>query len=215
MTGFIIKIIAISAMLIDHVGVVFDLHDGFRVVGRIAFPLFVYLVAEGCRHTKSMEKYLLRLGLFAIISEIPYDLAFNEYIDFFNDTNIFYTLWLGVACVYVFQQIRHIPYLWIMISFPLVAAMTAAGILGTDYRWMGVLFVFFAAAVDGYKPLQIGVIVLFMFQLYFTAVEMLIGSLVSVPVVAMSNGKRGPGVKWLFYWFYPVHLLLLAGLAKL
>ena len=112
MTTFTIKVIAIISMLIDHTGAVFNLHDGFRIVGRIAFPLFVFLISEGCKHTKSYEKYLLRLGLFALISQIPFDLAFSQrwgyqiHIDFFNRTNIFYTLWLGVVCAYLFNIFR-------------------------------------------------------------------------------------------------------------
>ena len=210
-----IKIIAITAMLIDHTGAVFDLHIGFRVVGRLAFPLFVYLIAEGFRHTKSMEKYLLRLGIFALISEIPFDLAFNNNIDFLNNTNIFYTLWLGAACAYIFRQIQHIPFFWVMITFPVVAAMTAAGWLGSDYRWFGVLFVFFAIVVAENKFLLFGVITLFMLQLYFPSGTMLVAALMAVPIAALANGKRGWPAKWLFYWFYPVHLLILAGIRQM
>ena len=215
MTAFIIKMTAITTMLIDHVGAVFDLHMGYRVIGRIAFPLFVYLIAEGCRHTKSMEKYLLRLGIFALVSEIPFDLAFGNRIDFFNNTNIFYTLFLGVLCVYIFQQLRRGPYLWILSAIPIYGIMMAADWLGSDYGGIGVLFIFLTAAAGNYKfskILQLGIIILFMFWLYFNVAALLIGSLVAVPLVALYNGKQGfssESVKYLFYFFYPLHLLLL------
>ena len=215
MTAFTIKLIAITSMLIDHAGAVFDLHFGFRVVGRIAFPLFVYLIACGCRHTKSMEKYMLRLGIFALISEIPFDLAFNQQIDFLNDTNIFYTLWLGVACIYIVQKIRHIPYLWILSFAPVAAAMMAANWFGSDYGARGVLLIFLVWAVSDFKTIQLGIIAAFMFLLYFANVNLLAASLIAVPIIAMANNKLGPPAKWVFYWTYPGHLLLFALIAGL
>lgn len=224
MTAFAIKMIAISSMLIDHAGVVFDLHMGTRMIGRLAFPLFVYLIASSCHHTKSMEKYLFRLGIFALISEVPFDLAFNEYIDFLNRTNIFYTLFLGVFCVYVFKQVRHKPYyLQIFTIIAVICAMTAASLLGTDFGPLGVLFVFLAAIFSEVKffevkYLQLGVIASFMYLMYFSDVYLLAASLVAVPVAAMASGKRGvysEPVKWLFYWIYPMHLLVFATIAML
>jgi hypothetical protein len=79
---FILKIIAVLAMLIDHSAKAFEAHLSFetymlmRTIGRIAFPLFAFCLAEGCRKTGDMKKFLLRLGIFALISEIPYDMLF-------------------------------------------------------------------------------------------------------------------------------------------
>jgi len=228
MTAFTIKIIAITTMLIDHAGAVFDLPIETRIIGRIAFPLFVYLIAEGCKHTRSMEKYLLRLGIFALVSEIPFDLAFNQIpgqpilIDFLSNTNIFYTLFLGVACVYTVQKIWEIrrPAMWILIPFIIITAMAAAEFFSTDYGYRGVLFIFCTAMVSKYKLAQLGVIILFSFWLYLPRVMavdfavnpvpfyMLISCLLAVPVAAFANGGRGRPVKWLFYVTYPAHLLL-------
>jgi len=111
-SAFTLKIIALMSMLVDHAGIImpeaFGLPHGmniFRVIGRLAFPIFVYLVAEGFRHTKSPEKFLLRLGIFALISEIPFDIAFKAQINFFAETNIFYTLFLGGAAIYTYEKI--------------------------------------------------------------------------------------------------------------
>jgi len=121
MTVFCLKIIASLCMLIDHIGAVFPSYtpDLFRWIGRIAFPIYAYLVAEGCSHTKSIDKYMLRLGIFALISEIPFDLAFSQSywimrdlpleIDFIRFTNVFYTLFLGVACVCVYEKLKQTP----------------------------------------------------------------------------------------------------------
>ena len=116
MTAFKLKIIALSTMIIDHMGAVFPHYLGleFRVVGRLAFPIFVFLLAEGFRHTSSPRKFLMRLGIFAIISEPFFDLALRadlraveyinmqfliENINFLANTNIFYTLFLGGVAI--------------------------------------------------------------------------------------------------------------------
>ena len=94
-------------MLIDHAGAtLFPQCDILRSIGRVSFPLYAFLLAQGCKHTHSMERYLLGLGIFALISEIPYDLAFGNSINFLDQTNIFYTLFLSAACVYIYDSIK-------------------------------------------------------------------------------------------------------------
>lgn len=120
LTSFHLKMIALTCMIIDHIGA--TVLDGpsfsiLRWIGRIAFPLYAFMIAEGCRHTKSREKYLLRLGLFALVSELPFDLAFwydprmnysdgHSPIDFFSQTNVFFTLFFGVACIHIYETLR-------------------------------------------------------------------------------------------------------------
>jgi len=112
MTAFVLKVIATLTMLIDHVGAVFPLTFPmyFRFIGRIAFPVYAYMIAQGCKHTSNINKYLLRLGIFALISEIPFDLAFGNEISFISRTNIFYTLFLGTACIAVFEKVKTFLY---------------------------------------------------------------------------------------------------------
>jgi len=123
---FVLKIIAVVTMFIDHLGVTFPQTFGteVRVIGRIAFPIFVYLLAEGFRHTKDVRKFLFRLFLFAVISEPFYDLALRtNWADFpggvvdgivfvlgnislISDTNIFYTLFLGGMAIVVYDAVH-------------------------------------------------------------------------------------------------------------
>ncbi|GHV38454.1 hypothetical protein FACS189490_00420 [Clostridia bacterium] len=115
MTAFVLKIIASVCMLLDHIGAEFPSAGmpWLRWVGRIAFPIYAYMIAQGCKHTKNINKYLLRLGVFALISEIPFDIAFQSpkildgalslNINFFNDTNVFYSLFFGAATIAVCQ----------------------------------------------------------------------------------------------------------------
>ena len=171
MTVFKLKIIAITTMLIDHIGAAVlwpILQDAYvitpllinsymltRYIGRIAFPIFAYLIANGCRHTKSIGMYMLRLGFLAIISEPVFDIAFRRAagINFLRDTNIFYTLFLGVAAVVIFENVRK----WLkklgemsgqLIPANILAFLAAlpmlmfAFMLGSDYSHIGVGLIF-------------------------------------------------------------------------
>ena len=95
--SFQLKWIAVITMIIDHTGAVLFPDDMvFRYIGRIAFPIFCFLLVEGFFHTRDVRKYMLRLGLFALISEIPYDLAFRDTVLEFEHQNVFFALLLGV-----------------------------------------------------------------------------------------------------------------------
>lgn len=115
LTAFHLKLIALATMIVDHVGAALDIiprvpYNLMRSIGRIAFPLYAFLIAEGCRYTRSRERYLLRLGLLALISEIPFDLAFYNWgISFLDSTNIFYTLFFAVACIHIYETLRSRP----------------------------------------------------------------------------------------------------------
>jgi len=108
MTAFLLKIIAAAAMLLDHTCAAFPetFPIYFRYIGRLAFPVFAYMIAQGCKHTGNIWKYVLRLGIFAIISEIPYDMALRSGISFVSDTNIYYTLFIGTFCIAFYEMIK-------------------------------------------------------------------------------------------------------------
>jgi len=229
MTAFTLKIIAVAAMLADHLWVVFP--DTFpfwlRGIGRLAYPIFIYLLAEGFRHTKAKEKFLLRLLAFALISEIPYDLALRNEINFFASTNIFYTLFLGGAAIFLYERLKERRgWQSMAVIAGLLPTVILATILSVDYGSMGVLFIF---AMYVIKPRKMRLIAFGGFALsqylplaaaYFLGIAipskylmMIPFTLAVVPLIALYNGKRGITVKWLFYIFYPAHMALLAFIA--
>ena len=132
-----------------------------RAVGRIAFVLFAYLTTEGFRHTKSKSKYLLRLGMFAIVSEVPFDLAFSGQVIDYSSQNIFFTLFISVLVLTVWEwaggnirrlyrtRVRRDVY-WhvcvgsfrMMQSGAVLLGCGAAQFLRADYKYMGVLLIF-------------------------------------------------------------------------
>ncbi|MDR1558346.1 MAG: conjugal transfer protein TraX [Clostridiales bacterium] len=165
MSTFLLKLIALLVMIVDHTGVVFQplfdvsTYQLIRSIGRIAFPIFLFFVAEGCRRTSNIKLYLLRLGLFALITELPFDLAlasFNRTPDgifdlgaynLMEDQNIFWTFFLGVLCVYLYREFNTgFKRLIYLMGIPLIVSLVylADSVYGykIDYGAAGVLFVF-------------------------------------------------------------------------
>jgi hypothetical protein len=231
MTAFTLKIIALSAMLIAHIGVAFP--EGapfwFRAIGRLAWPIFAYLLAEGFWHTKTPEMFLMRLFAFALISEVPYDLMKGNAVSFIADTNIFYTLFLGGMAVFLYERTQEKRSRQTMaVLTALLPTAVLAELLSVDYGGMGVLFIF---AMYIIKPktarlLAMGVFALSQFipfvvaysigiEVPFEHLVMIPFALATVPLVALYNGKRGIAAKWLFYAAYPAHLVVLAVIAAM
>jgi len=256
MTMFALKVIAVVTMIVDHVATIIIMANPhlveanpivfnyMRYVGTISFPIFAYLIANGCVHTKNIYKYLVRLGILAIISEVPYDLAFWGHgggISFLNNTNIFYTLFLGVGAVAVYEWLRdvtrNIPVVNLVVPVLAVVPFFASSqILGSDFSGVGVPLIFFLYVFDPMKkPFRIVIMTVNLLFYYgrhfipaiamsappamFQHVALALGfSLISVVLVAFYNQKIGvnsPWVKWGFYAFYPLHIALFAGIARI
>jgi len=229
MTAFTLKIIALSAMLTDHLAVVFpDVFPfWFRGIGRLAWPIFAYLLAEGFRHTKSPEKFLMRLLAFALISEIPYDLAMGNSISFIANTNIFYTLFIGGTAICLYERFKERrSWQTMAVIASILPTVILAEILSVDYGALGVLLIFAIYAVKQKTPQLISLGAFALLQIAPLVMAYLVGIkfpikyvvviptiLVTIPLIASYNGERGYTAKWLFYCFYPAHLAVLAVIA--
>ena len=229
MSNFTLKIIAIICMLIDHVGYICQagfggnhpyiaIFDSMRCVGRIAFPLFVFLVATGCQHTHDIKKYIRSLFIFALISEIPFDIFVNgagsiqQYnaprIYTFMSQNVFFTLLLGAIGVYFYQKISKTKFKYLAFV-PTLLLLPVSEVMNTDYGYIGVLGIFLVYIAPN-KYLKIAALALIpVLSRWGMPVDMMFG-FIGVVLVFFYNGKRGYNIKWLFYWFYPMHLSFLA-----
>lgn len=189
-------------------------------IGRIGFPLFAFLLVEGFMHTSNARKYLTRMILFAFISEIPFDLAFRGKILEFGYQNVFFTLAIGLASIYFmklitkhFEERKAIQYFLHLIC--LIAGMGLGLLLRTDYNAFGVLTIvvifYFRNYARDRKVLATaaGCVVL----VAMTPNEAL-AFLALIPV-ALYNGTKGISTKYLFYVFYPAHILILYLIAVL
>ncbi len=104
MSALTLKLIACAAMLIDHIGYLWNI-TAFRAVGRISFPIFLFLIYNGYQHTRSRSRYALRLGLFALLSQIPFSLCFRgRPLD--GNWNVFATLLLALLCIWAADRLK-------------------------------------------------------------------------------------------------------------
>lgn len=205
--NFTLKMIAILTMVIDHVGyMLFPEMTILRAIGRISFPLFCFLIVEGFYHTRNTFNYLIRLSVFALISEIPFDLAFHGEPFNWQYQNVFFTLSLGLLCLFCLEEMNtHRKYI-----IPLVLIWVVAALIHCDYGLGGVLLIcmFYVTRRTPWVRFFLCCVILYIF---YGPIEAY-GILAMLPIT-LYNGKHGPSTKMFFYWFYPVHLLILYGIA--
>ena len=199
---FSLKCIAIASMLIDHMGaVLFPYSTWMRIVGRLAFPIFAYLLVEGFVYTRDVKKYLTRLGIFALISEIPFDLAFFGNVVAMKHQNVFFELFLGILVLYLMLKTTDQAQR-VMIIIP---ALLISDWLCLDYGSWGLLMILVYYVCREKKLLKLALIV---------AINLLMGNSqvyagLAVLIIALHNRELGPKMKLFFYAFYPAHLLIL------
>lgn len=223
MSGSTLKIIAIVTMLIDHIGaaviarmmfasfleeeVLYQIYRCTRTIGRVAFPIFCFLLVEGFFHTHDAKKYAIRLGIFAVLSEIPFDLAFHSTLLETNSQNVFFTLLIGFLTMMAYQKaeqkLAQNAGLFRAVVFVLIVmtGMGLADFLKTDYAGKGVFCIWILYLFRGNKKIQL----LAGCMSFLWEPPALFGFL----PIAYYNGKRGFSMKYFFYLFYPVHLLCL------
>ena len=215
--GTMLKIIAMISMVFDHVGDMFfpDLLWPI-MIGRLAMPIFSFCIAEGYIHTRDKNKYLLRMGIFALVSEVPFDLAFEGKLNLTHQ-NIMVTFFLAILALKFFDLIRgekneetgKYSAGKILIGTLAVIAMAVVALLvKADYTVFAVIAVFlFYVLKDVGKFFRTGAGVAFLAATRTVGYYCTTG--LSIIPLLLYNGKKGRGLKWLFYAFYPGHLLLL------
>ena len=184
-----------------------------RVIGRLAFPIYCFLLTEGFRYTHSRKGYALRLGLFALISEIPFDIATMGTIWNAWHQNVFFTLLFGLLALMLadplYQRGEQGKAFFIVLGFAL-----AAELLRTDYGFFGVAVI---AAMHFLRERTV--------EKYLLTAGLLIGAgtleVAALPAFGLMhcyNGRQGQQSKvlrLLFYWYYPLHLLVFGLVGRL
>lgn len=215
-----LKLIACVTMLLDHIGVVFVPGYALRIIGRLAFPIYCFLLAEGARHTRDPLRYGLRLGLGGLLSELPFELLFFGCMTWAHQS-VMVTLLLGFLAMQWAKKIGNY-------ILPLAVCFLAAEWLGTDYGGWGVAMILLFAVTGGrrYERLlqTVGLAVICWFIGGLTVslgpvrmpVEMF-AVLAMIPICLYSGRKatRSPAVQWAFYLFYPAHLTALLILVRI
>ncbi len=218
-----LKLLACLTMLLDHIGAVLVDADWLRIVGRMAFPIYCFLLAEGIWHTKNPKRYGLRLLMGAILAELPFDHAI-----FGGFTWLYCSVMVTLLLGFLFgQAARKLPKLWQKILL-LIPFAGAAELLNSDYGGYGVAMIaLFLLTQDcpRRQPLQLaGLAALCLAMdsyevpvLGFSVPIELFAVLAMIPISLYSGRKvlASRGVQWGFYLFYPLHLAVLALLRHL
>ena len=201
MTGFQLKLLAMLAMTADHIGAIFFPEIPLlRWIGRLAMPVLCFFIGEGLRHTRSPRRYLLRLTGFALLSELPFDLAFYGGIEW-GHQNVYFTLALGLLALWAIQS-RGMEG-WLL---ALTAAL-AAELLGCDYGMYGILLILLLDRFHSARSEQLAAAALL--NLAFFGLQTQTLSLIALPLLWLYNGKRGRDDRRLFYLYFPAHLCVL------
>ena len=244
-SGYWLKMIAVITMLIDHSAATilerilvqmpswapatvdnweqwYRLDLLLRGIGRMAFPIYCFLLVEGFHYTHSRRKYAARLFVFALISEVPFDMAFNQGFFDMSYNNVFLTLLIGLVTIWCSDMVIRrtetenfskgkkagmIVLRVIMLAIVLITGSVVAEILHTDYGACGVIAIFIMYMLYHRRMLGFALMVL----------ELgLLGGIIEWAAILMLipmhfyNGTRGKQIKYFFYVFYPVHLLILS-----
>lgn len=218
--------IAACTMLVDHIGA--TLFPGvlwLRCVGRLAFPIFAFFLGEGFRFTHSRRQYLLRLVLFALLSELPFNqMVYGRWIAP-SGQNVLWTLALGLCAIACVQRAPSEPGLNSLFWYSAAAGCCLLGqLLRTDYGAFGVLLCLLFYCTRGLPGRfwicgGIFLLMCYAFQFAFLPgipIPLEALALPAFPLLAAYHGRRSHRqlpIRYAFYWFYPLHMLLLGLLA--
>ena len=204
-----LKLIACVTMFIDHVGAVFFPHHlWLRVIGRLAFPIYCFLLAEGAHYTKNPMKYALRLFAGLLLAEIPFDLALYGNLSWAHQS-VMFTLLLAFLMAMVMRKLPLIGKVLVVIPF-----YFAAELLHTDYGGLGIIMaaVFLISRELPEKTLFQATGLALVNLAYFSTSFIQPAAVAAMIPIRLYSGKKATRSKllqWAFYLFYPAHLLIL------
>ena len=235
LTAAVLHIIAMTLMLMDHLwATLLPAKEWLTCAGRVAFPIFAFMAVEGYFHTRSFKKYILRMLLFAVLSEIPFDLMYGGTWFYPVHQNVIWTLLLALLGIRLMETVRkkQKTWLYLLVAALVTVTWTILGTLGmVDYYGAGILTVFIFYFFRGRKWwCLLGQLL----ALYWVNVEMLGGlmypihlfgnefeicqqglALLALIPIWLYRGRQGYHSKpfqYLCYGFYPVHMLALAAI---
>ncbi|MBC7087632.1 MAG: hypothetical protein H5T96_03960 [Tissierellales bacterium] len=213
MSNFLLKLIALTTMIIDHFGAIFapDVIL-FRIIGRIAFPIYCFLLVQGFLHTSDVKKYAKRLFIFAIVSELPFDFAFYGQINPMHQ-NIFFTLFIGLMTLHLINKYSEekTQYIPIIIIF----SFLISSLLFVDYSFIGIIYILAFYFTRNYnKPINfiLSGVVIFLINVLTSAYLQNYALFSLIPIYFYNNklGLNNKKMQLLFYIAYPLHLIVFA-----
>lgn len=216
MTSFILKIIGVITMLTDHIGdAILGEFSFLNLIGRISFPIFAFQAVQGYIHTKDFKKHMMKLFIFACISQIPFMLFLSTFTHSFS-LNIFFTFFLGLLTLFVYDKCKN----KILGFFFVIFSSILGQLIHVDYGAFGIAFIFaFYFFKDKKLQMAITTILLCLARyipnivvtpnLYLHYLSCAFFMALSLIPILLYHKKEGPKAKYFFYLFYPLHLLIL------
>ena len=225
-----LKIIAMILMLLDHMwGTIIPGNQWMTLVGRMAFPIFAFLIVEGYIHTSDYKKYIKRLLIFGLLSEIPFNLIYTGSIIFPFHQNVLFTLVLGLLIIHEIDKIINNKEIKLRVKSILkILLFLLITIIGfVDYGITGVLTIVVFYLFREFKFAWLGQLIslILLYIVFFKGQSVIINifnyeyflpiqgmGVLSLILIWLYNGKKGNNsklLKYIFYSFYPVHMLML------
>lgn len=219
LSSFVLRLIALVCMCVDHAGLaLFPSAGAFRCVGRLAFPLYCFLLAQGFAHTRDIRAYARRLLLLACVSEVPFDLLIFGRVSSAMEQNVVFSLLLGLMALYAAKALAKRP---LPCALAILALMLLAMAAQVSFGWLGIaLCLAYGYAGDDKKRQALFTVLLtllYSFTLLLSGVArawvtVSLCAALSVLPILLYNGRPGPRGKALtfcFYAAYPLHLCAL------
>lgn len=211
----LLKWIAIISMITDHLAVMITEHIPMQVyyvmrgVGRLAFPIFCFLLVEGFINTKSFGKYFIRVVVFAVLSQIPYNILRYGNIIGGGYFNILFTFSVTLVVLYILARCKMNRIKGFLVAFiTIVASMTVTYLLNFEYSYkcilLAVLFYYTGRNISYQAVKNVGAVAI----LYLNCGMVDLAAPLSLFFINAYNGEKGKFPKWFGYVFYPLHLLL-------
>jgi len=209
---FILKIIGLITMFVDHYQVMIGGSEILRVIGRLSFPIFAFTLNEGYVHTRNLKKYLLRLFCFAVVIQGLFILCADG-----RDINIFFTLFLGLFTICILNLKKSWikePFMKIIKAILIIFILYFSQKINLDYGAYGILLIMiFNIFRNNNLKILISFLTLNIFNLVFPNVFQIVHtqifSLISLIFIFLYNGEKGRNIKFFFYLFYPIHFFIL------
>ncbi|WP_434756735.1 TraX family protein [Paenibacillus amylolyticus] len=196
-------------MLIDHIGhVFFSDNIIFALIGRLSFPIFAWSIARGIRNTKSLKNYSMRILILALVSQIPYAILFEN-----NNLNVCFTLFFGIICIWIYKYQMNFIFKYIGI----ITCLLLSDFLNFDYGIYGILtIIIFYCFHNKYHLVLIfqTIITLISLEIYHYSVVQVYSLIASVLIILMHNYDEFKINKYLYYIFFPGHMIILLLLKK-
>lgn len=223
LSGNLLKLIAAISMVVDHAGLLFfPQQDIFRILGRLAFPIYAFFIAEGCHYTKNRLRYFLQIFLLGALCQAVYFFVSGD-----TYLNILLTFSCSILLIYLLQQVQASSHFLWKLAF--VAAIVLTALLTRqvqiDYGFAGILVPVFASVLHPARRnllhtkdllLSVALLGIGLLLLSYSNGSVQYYSLLTLPLLLLYSGQRGKGnFKYAFYLFYPLHLVVLQAIAWL